>query len=168
MPESRELQEYLLVVQKLFSETSDRVLVKSSLAREQQKLFRQIVLATGWQESCWRQFVKNEDKLTPLASSTGDVGLMQVNRTTWRSLYDVKGLSGDISYNGHAGAEILHQYLTRYVIPKKEDNSPVAIESGRPIRLTTPALAVWRAVAACAKARLGKKSTMRSATSSKQ
>lgn len=70
VPESRELQEYLLVVQKLFSETSDRVLVKSSLAREQQKLFRQIVLATGWQESCWRQFVKNEDKLTPLASST--------------------------------------------------------------------------------------------------
>jgi hypothetical protein len=62
------------------------------------------------------------DKL--LASSTGDVGLMQVNRTTWRSLYDVKGLSGDMSYNGYAGAEILHQYLTRYAIPKKEDKQP--------------------------------------------
>jgi len=124
VPESRELQEYLLVVQKLFSETSDRVLVKSSLGLEHQKLFRQIVLATGWQESCWRQFVMKGEKLTPLASSTGDVGLMQVNRTTWRSLYDVKGLAGDISYNSHAGAEILHQYLTRYVIPKKEDKQP--------------------------------------------
>ncbi len=46
---------------------------------------------------------------------------MQVNRITWRSLYDVKGLNGDISYNGHAGAEILHYYLTRYAIQKKED-----------------------------------------------
>ena len=49
---------------------------------------------------------------------------MQVNRITWRSLYDVKGLNGDISYNGNAGAEILHHYLTRYVIPKKEDKQP--------------------------------------------
>jgi len=119
-----ELQEYLLVVQKLFGETSDRVLAKSSLAAEHRPLYRQTVLATGWQESCWRQFVKKGDKLTPLASSTGDVGLMQVNRTTWRSLYDVKGLSGDMSYNGYAGAEILHQYLTRYAIPKKEDKQP--------------------------------------------
>ena len=46
---------------------------------------------------------------------------MQVNRITWRNLYDVKGLNGDIGYNGNAGAEILHYYLTRYAIPKKED-----------------------------------------------
>ena len=49
---------------------------------------------------------------------------MQVNRITWRNLYDVKALNGDISYNGNAGAEILHYYLTRYVIPKKEDKQP--------------------------------------------
>lgn len=124
VPESRELNDYLVVVQKLFSETSDRVLAKSSLGADQQKIYRQTVLATGWQESCWRQFVRQGNKLTPLASSTGDVGLMQVNRTTWRSLYDVKGLNGDITYNSHAGAEILHYYLTRYVIPKKEDKQP--------------------------------------------
>ena len=124
VPESRELQDYLLVVQKLFNETSDRVLAKSPLGAEHRKIFRQIVLTTGWQESCWRQYVRQGDKLMPLASSTGDVGLMQVNRTTWRSLYDVKGLNGDITYNSHAGAEILHQYLTRYVIPRKEDKQP--------------------------------------------
>ena len=49
---------------------------------------------------------------------------MQVNRVTWRSIYDVKGLNGDMSCNGNAGAEILDHYLTRYAIPKKEDKQP--------------------------------------------
>lgn len=124
LPENQELQEYLLAVQKLIGGTSDRLLAKSPLSADQKKLFRQIVLATGWQESCWRQYIKKGDKLTPLASSTGDVGLMQVNRTTWRGLYDVKGLNGDISYNSHAGAEILYQYLTRYAMRKREDKQP--------------------------------------------
>jgi hypothetical protein len=33
----------------------------------------------------------------------------------------VKGLTGDIGYNGNAGAEIMHYYLTRHAILKKED-----------------------------------------------
>jgi Transglycosylase SLT domain len=119
--ESQEIQDYLLEVRRLLTETSDKVLAKSSLPKEHRQLYRQIVFAAGWQESCWRQFIKKGDKLAPLASSTGDVGLMQVNRVTWRNLYDVKGLNGDISYNGNAGAEILHYYLTRIAIPKKED-----------------------------------------------
>jgi hypothetical protein len=73
------------------------VLAKSPLAQGLRQLYRQIIFATGWQESCWRQFIKEGEKLTPLASTTGDVGLMQVNRVTWRSIYDIKGLNGDIS-----------------------------------------------------------------------
>ena len=46
---------------------------------------------------------------------------MQVNRNTWRNVYDLKGLSGDIEYNGNAGGEILHYYLTRHAIKKNED-----------------------------------------------
>lgn len=121
VPESQDLQEYLLEVRQLLTEVVDRVLAKTSLAQEHRQLYRQIVLTTGWQESCWRQFVKKGEKLTPLASATGDFGLMQVNRNTWRSIYDVSGLSGDIRYNGFSGAEILYQYLTRYAIRKNED-----------------------------------------------
>jgi len=124
VPEAQEIPNYLLEVRQLLVETSDRVLAKSNLAPEHRPLYRQIVFATGWQESCWRQFVKKGNKLTPLASSTGDVGLMQVNRMVWRSLYDLKGLNGDMSYNGHAGAEILNYYLTRYAIRKGEDKQP--------------------------------------------
>jgi hypothetical protein len=124
IPESEEIPDYLSEVRQLLMETSDRVLAKSILAPEHRLLYRQIVFATGWQESCWRQFIKKGDKLTPLASSTGDVGLMQVNRVVWRSLYDLKGLNGDINYNTNAGAEILHYYLTRYAIRKQEDKQP--------------------------------------------
>ena len=47
------------------------------------------------------------------------------NAFTRRSLYyDVTGLGADIHYNGLSGAEILHQYLARYAIPKKEDKQP--------------------------------------------
>jgi len=124
VPDTQEIPDYLLEVRRLLVETSDRVLAKSKLAPEHRQLYRQIVFATGWQESCWRQFIKKGEKLTPLASSTGDVGLMQVNRMVWRSLYDIKGLNGDMGYNGNAGAEILHYYLTRFAIPKKEDQQP--------------------------------------------
>ena len=124
VPEIQEISDYLLEVRKLLVATSDRVLAKSSLASEHRQLYRQIVFATGWQESCWRQFIKKGQKLTPLASSTGDVGLMQVNRIVWRNLYDIKGLNGDMSYNGNAGAEILHNYLTRNAIRKNEDKQP--------------------------------------------
>lgn len=121
LPESAEVAGYLAEVRKLLAETSERVLSASTLAAPHRILYRQIVFATGWQESCWRQYIKKGEKLAPLASATGDVGLMQVNRITWRSLYDVKGLNGDIGYNGNAGAEILHYYLTRYAIARKED-----------------------------------------------
>jgi hypothetical protein len=52
------------------------------------------------------------------------VGMMQVNRQTWRGVYDLNGLSGDIEYNSNAGSEILLYYLSRYAIAKKEDKQP--------------------------------------------
>ena len=124
VPDNQELQDYLLEVRSLLTELSDKVLAKSQLAPDHRELYRQIVFTTGWQESCWRQFIRKGEKLTPLASTTGDVGLMQVNRITWRNLYDVKGLNGDISYNTQAGADILLNYLTRYAIRKNEDKQP--------------------------------------------
>jgi hypothetical protein len=124
VPDAREIPDYLREVHQLFIGTSSRVLAKSTLSSEHQQLYRHLVFATGWQESCWRQFIKKGAKLAPLASATGDVGLMQVNRVVWRSIYDLKGLNGDIGYNGNAGAEILYQYLTRYAIRKQEDKQP--------------------------------------------
>jgi len=124
VPLAPELNDYLSEVRKLLTQASTAALGKYKLAPQYQPLFRQVVFSAAWQESCWRQFVRKGEKLTPLASATGDVGMMQVNRQTWRGLYDLKGLSGDIEYNSNAGSEILLYYLSRYAIPKKEDKQP--------------------------------------------
>ena len=124
VPDAKELEAYLAEVRVLLAEMSDKVAAKAKLADEHKSLYRQIVFAAGWQESCWRQYIKKGKEVTPLASATGDVGLMQVNRNTWRGLYDVKGLVGDIEYNGNAGGEILLQYLVRYALRKNEEQQP--------------------------------------------
>jgi soluble lytic murein transglycosylase-like protein len=124
VPDPKEIQLYLTEVRGLLADMSDKVAAKSKLAEEYKPIYRQIVFAAGWQESCWRQYIRKGKDVTPLASATGDVGLMQVNRNTWRGVYDLKGLGGDIAYNGNAGGEILLYYLTRYAIRKNEDKQP--------------------------------------------
>jgi hypothetical protein len=121
LPDAKNLERYLTEVRNLLANLSDKLAAKSKLTDDHKPIYRQIVFTAAWQESCWRQFVK---KGTPLASATGDLGLMQVNRNTWRGLYDLKGLGGDIQYNGNAGGEILLYYLTRYAIRKNEDKQP--------------------------------------------
>ena len=121
LPDARDLQRYLTEVRNLLVNLSDKIATKSKLTDQYKPIYRQIVFAAAWQESCWRQYIK---KGTPLASATGDLGLMQVNRNTWRGVYDLKGLGGDIEYNGNAGGEILYYYLTRYAIKKSEDKQP--------------------------------------------
>jgi hypothetical protein len=124
VPGENDLEPYLLAVRSLLTSLSDQVAVTSKLSEEHQRLYRHIVLAAGWQESCWRQFVKKGKNLAPLASATGDLGLMQVNRNTWRNLYDPKRLGAEIDYNGTAGGEILQYYLTRYALRKNEHKKP--------------------------------------------
>lgn len=121
VPDEKELQSYLLEVRNLLATLGDRVGVKSELTEERKVLYRQIVFTAAWQESCWRQFIKKGKTVIPLASASGDLGLMQVNRNTWRNVYDLKRLGGDIEYNGNAGGEILAYYLSRHAIKKNED-----------------------------------------------
>jgi hypothetical protein len=121
LPDPKDLQAYLNEIRGLLVDVSDRIATKLKLADEHKTLYRQIVFTAAWQESCWRQFIK---KGTPITSASGDLGLMQVNRNTWRGMYDLKGLGGDIEYNGNAGGEILLNYLTRTAIRKGEDKQP--------------------------------------------
>jgi hypothetical protein len=77
---------------------------------------RTLVLATAWQESCWRQFVVVQDKITYLLSSNqSSIGLMQINERVWRGIYDLQKLRWEIRYNARAGSEILDLYWRKFI-----------------------------------------------------
>jgi hypothetical protein len=120
VPTSEDAREYLPLARDLLDLTRVSTLIKHTLAKQFQAMYRILLLATAWQESCWRQFVLVGGKVETLTSSAGSLGIMQVNQHVWRGLYEVRWLRSDISYNAAAGSEILLHYLTDYAIAKGE------------------------------------------------
>ena len=89
------------------------------MEQDQRGMFEDMVLATAWQESCFRQFLATGEQVTFLRSyNNTSVGLMQINERVWRGIYDQYRLRWDIAYNSRAGTKILDLYLTKYVEPK--------------------------------------------------
>jgi hypothetical protein len=119
-PSRGDLDEYLPLVREVLLDAQARVLDTAGLGDELHVLYRRLVLATAWQESCWRQFVERGGKVVTLRSPSGSAGIMQVNPHVWRGAYDVEGLLGDVEYNARAGSEILRHYLVDYAIRKGE------------------------------------------------
>lgn len=120
VPEKGQMHEYLPLVRDLLHHTALKVAGDSDLDRGLHDMFRDMVLATAWQETCWRQFVRSGDKVAPVTSAGGAVGIMQVIPAVWRGFYDGKSLAGDIAYNAAAGSEILMHYLVDYAIARGE------------------------------------------------
>ncbi len=112
---------YLKDVKDLIIKKSASNLEKSDIDEKYHKLYDIIVLATGWQESCYRQFIidRKKRKITYLRSYNGtSVGLMQINERVWRGLYDRHHLRWNIEYNVIAGCEILELYLRKYTLKR--------------------------------------------------
>jgi hypothetical protein len=114
------VQTYLPLVRDLLEQAAAASVDTSRLERKFHDVFQALSLATAWQESCWRQFIKQGGKIKPLTSSAGAIGIMQVNPRVWRGFYDTQSLRQDIGYNASAGNEILLRYLVDYVIAKGE------------------------------------------------
>ena len=120
VPKKNELKDYLPLVRDLLHDTATTTMKTSHLDPPVASLYRQLVTATAWQESCWRQYVIQQKKIVPLRSSTGDVGLMQMNERVWRGFYDTQKLRWDIAYNTRAGTEVLLNYLVKYALKREE------------------------------------------------
>ncbi len=127
IPRKSELPEYLADIRALILQQVESK--GQALSPEHRKVYRQLLLTTAWQESCWRQYIVRERKIEPLSSSTGDVGLFQINERVWRGIYAKHKLRWDIAYNTHAGGEILYRYLTRYAIKMQEDKQPGGLDN---------------------------------------
>jgi len=64
-----------------------------------------------------------------MESSTGDVGLMQINLRVWKGLYDRHGLNWDIVYNARAGTDILEHYLINYALRHREHETTGKVDN---------------------------------------
>jgi hypothetical protein len=123
VPATDQLREYRDAVGRLLGLVSERTVSTDGIASPFDDLYRHLVPTTAWQESCWRQFVQKDGRVTFLLSSSGDIGLMQVNRRVWRGFFDLSRLEWDIAYNAGAGAEILSQLLVRYGVREAAERS---------------------------------------------
>jgi hypothetical protein len=123
VPERSELISYRDTVARLLTVAAERTIDPDALDERFDRLFYQLVKAVAWQESCWRQFVHKDGAVTYVLSSTGDVGIMQINVRIWRGFFSPERLRWSATYNAGAGAEILFQLLVRYGL--REARTPV-------------------------------------------
>jgi hypothetical protein len=125
VPDYRNAKGYLPLVEDLLDQTAELTLAKGKVPSQHARLFHDLVLATAWKESCWRQFVREEGEVKTITSVTGALGMMQVDPHAWRGFYDMRSLAENIGYNARAGADILAHYLTHYAIRKREDRHQI-------------------------------------------
>jgi hypothetical protein len=116
VPDADSIDAYLQAVREVLTEVTQKSLAGSDLHAQHHDLYRRLVLAAAWQETCWRQFVQEHGKVSYIRSAVGSIGIMQINERVWRGFYDVRGLRWDIRYNARAGSEILLHYLRDYAI----------------------------------------------------
>jgi hypothetical protein len=114
VPEPEAVDTYRDVVRQLLTLVAERTWRENDIDGRFADLYRHLVHTVAWQESCWRQFVRENGTVTFLLSPTDDIGIMQVNRRVWRGFFDLRKLEWDVTYNAGAGAEILAHFLARY------------------------------------------------------
>jgi hypothetical protein len=119
-PNRADVAEYAPLARQLLDSVAGWLMTRHEIDAAHGEVFRALVPAAAWKESCWRQFVKHNGKLAPLTSKVGAVGIMQVNVSVWRGFYDPGGLRRDIAYNARAGGEILARYWTDYAVARHE------------------------------------------------
>lgn len=116
-PPGENVFEYMARVKVVLAESSAAVLSRGEIPEQFHGMFAKLIPAMAWQESCFRQFVVKNSKLTYLLSyNQTSVGLMQINERVWRGLYDRSRLRWDIRYNALAGCEIADLYLRKYAL----------------------------------------------------
>jgi hypothetical protein len=103
--------EYRATYDQLLQYGAQREIAEENIDYRFRPLYLRLVKSAAWQESCWRQFVLDGNRVTYLESSTHDIGLMQVNKYVWRGFYNIDRLEWDVLYNASAGMEILARLL---------------------------------------------------------
>jgi hypothetical protein len=129
VPAASELAQYREIVGRLLTLAAERSFDGEVLGERFDDLFQDLVRTVAWQESCWRQFVRDRSGVVPIQSGTGDVGMMQINVRVWRGFFNPVKLRWSAGYNAGAGSEILWQLLGRYGIREARERLSDAARS---------------------------------------
>ena len=130
IPPKRNLNPYISKVRNLLEGAADHILTADPLSGDNHSFFHLLLLATAWQESCWRQFIIRQGKIRYLISyNQSSVGLMQINERVWRGIYRVQSLRWNIRYNVEAGTEILNLYLRTFALKKINPATPADLDT---------------------------------------
>ena len=130
IPSMKDPELYIGKVRNLLEGAAEKILIANPLAGDYNSFFHLLVLATAWQESCWRQFTAQDGKLRYLVSyNQSSVGLMQINERVWRGIYRVESLRWNITYNVRAGCEILHLYLRTFALKEIKPANPADLDT---------------------------------------
>ncbi len=125
LDDDAEVTGYLKRVDDLLGRVAGAVVAREKLTPVESDLFRRLVPATAWQESCWRQFHTQNGKVTYLRSSRASVGMLQVNERVWRGFYEIEKLRWNVAYNIGAGCDVLLHYLE--MVEERADESKRAL-----------------------------------------
>jgi hypothetical protein len=138
VPTRQELASFQARIGDLLQKTAASELQRGSVAPPYDRVYRHLVPTTALIESCWKQYVLRNGKVTYLRSQSSSVGIMQINQRVWRGFYDIERVRWDTAYNARAGAQILMRYLKDYAIP-------YAKKTGKPDDVARAAYAVYNA-----------------------
>ena len=113
------METHIQKVKAILEAATKKNVIKNSIPESYLQMVQDAVYATAWQESCFRQFIIDNNKLTYILSYTKtSVGMMQINERVWRGMYDIEHLRWDIRYNAAAGIDILNMYFKKYALTK--------------------------------------------------
>lgn len=138
VPTRAELASYGSRVGGVLHKTAASEAQRARLAAPYGQIYQYLVPTTALIESCWRQYVVRNGKVTYLRSQSSSVGVMQINQRVWRGFYDIERVRWDTAYNIRAGAQILMRYMKDYAIPYAE-------RTGKPGDVARSAYAVYNA-----------------------
>ncbi len=138
IPNTDELDVYRIMVAALLEAVRARELAHAHLTMEELADFSYLLSTTALIESCWRQYVQQDGATSYVRSPSGSIGIMQINPSVWRGIFDIERLKKDTGYNATAGTRILLRYLRLYA-------RPIAKQSGNQGDLARATYAAYNA-----------------------
>jgi len=117
VPKAEELEVYRILVAALLEAVRAQELAQTKLTAEESADFSYLLSTTALIESCWRQYVQQDGTISHVRSPSGSIGLMQINPSVWRGIFDIERLKKDTGYNATVGTRILLRYLRLHARP---------------------------------------------------